>query len=58
MKKFILGVMSTLGALGVGKIVYEKGRKDQAKDLKEGLDNISIGMTIGEKGVKKDDKES
>ena len=49
MKKFILGVVSTLGAIGVGKIVYNKGRKDQARDLKESFDNVQKGIIIGEK---------
>ena len=48
MKKFILGVVSTLGAIGVGKLVYEKGRKDQAKELYNDFSNIQKGMMFRE----------
>lgn len=46
MKKFILGLLSGLGVLGVGKIVYEKGRHDQAKDLRRDFDNILKGIEM------------
>lgn len=49
MKKFVLGVVSTLGAIGVGKIVYEKGRKDGVKEIHEAFSNVEKGIAIGEK---------
>lgn len=48
MKKFILGVLSGLGAVGVGKLVYEKGRRDQSRDLKHSFEQLSIGIKMGE----------
>ena len=49
MKKFMLGVITTLGALGIGKTIYNKGRKDEAKELKKSYDQLEIGMKLGEK---------
>ena len=37
MKKFVLGVVSTLGAIVIGKKIYNKGRRDEAKETYEYL---------------------
>ena len=48
MKKFILGVVSSFGAIGIGKLIYNKGRRDQARELKNDFEQIQKGMMFGE----------
>ena len=54
MKKFILGVVSSLGTIGLGKLIYDKGRKDGMKHIKSCFDNMLVGISM----IEKDNKES
>lgn len=54
MQKFILGVISTLGVLGMSKMSYNKGRRDEAKQTCEYLDTAMKGVKIGRESKTKE----
>ena len=52
MKKFMAGIAATLCTIGIGKLVYDKGRKDGVKEIHEAFSNVEKGIAIGEKSNK------
>ena len=44
MKKFVCGVISGLGLVGIGKLIYNKGHRDGIEHCKEDIDIFNEGM--------------
>jgi len=44
MKQFVLGVVSGLSLVGIGKLIYNKGHRDGIAKCKEDIDIFNEGM--------------
>lgn len=44
MKQFVLGVVSGLSLVGIGKLIYNKGHRDGIVKCKEDIDIFHEGM--------------
>lgn len=51
MNKLMLGIIAGLSTISIliigGKLIYKKGRRDQAKELKHNFEILQIGMDMG-----------
>lgn len=52
MKQLLYGVFTTLTLFGVGKVIYDKGRKDENRYIKDYYETIITGMKIQEQSNK------
>lgn len=53
MNKLMLGIIAGLSTISIlvlgGKIIYKKGRRDQAKELKHNFEILQMGIDMGYK---------
>jgi len=57
MRNIIAKIIGILSVMGIGKIIYDKGRRDEARNISDKIDIAYAGIEIGEKREKEKNKE-
>ena len=57
MRDFVRRILGVISVIGIGKIIYDKGRRDEARNISDKIDIAYAGIEIGEKREKEKNKE-
>lgn len=58
MKNLLYGAFTTLVMFGLGKVIYDKGKRDGVNELQKTINLVDIGRSLEHAKLKVNDKGS